>query len=374
MGRISEMSIVKNKAYKFRIYPNEAQKELFAKTFGCKRFVYNKILSDHIAQYEETKKWERITPAKYKGAYPWLKEVDSMALINAQLDCESAFRNFWKNPGTGFPKYKTKRTARQSYTTNVINGNIRLENGKLKLPKAGQVRIKQHRSIPDGYRLKSVTISRDGSGRYYASMLYAYETMTEPVKAERFCGLDYTMHGLYADSEGNRPAYPGYYRETEERLMREQRKLSHMEKDSRNWKKQKKKIAKVYAKTADQRKDFLHKESRRIANAYDCVCIEDLEMQAMSQEMKFGKAVMDNGWGIFTGYLEYKLEEQGKRLIRVDRYYPSSQTCSSCGKKDPVTKDLSVRRWTCPHCKTEHDRDINAAINLRNEGMRMITG
>ena len=147
-----------------------------------------------------------------------------------------------------------------------------------------------------------------------------------------------------------------------------------MEKDSRNWKKQKKKIAKVYAKTADQRKDFLHKESRRIANAYDCVCIEDLDMQAMSQEMKFGKAVMDNGWGIFTGYLEYKLEEQGKRLIRVDRYYPSSQTCSSCGKKDPVTKDLSVRRWTCPHCKTEHDRDINAAINLRNEGMRMITG
>ena len=245
------MGVIKNKAYKFRIYPNEEQEELFAKTFGCKRFVYNRILSDRTAYYEETKKTKRITPARYKEEYPWLKEVDSMALVNAQLDVESAFRNYWKNPETGFPKYKTKRTARQSYTTNLINGNIRLENGQLKLPKAGYVRIRQHRSIPEGYRLKSVTVSRDGSGRYYASMLYAYEAVKEPVIPQSFLGLDYTMHKLYADSEGNRPEYPGYYREAEERLKREQRKLSHMVKDSHNWRKQKKKIAKLFAKTAD---------------------------------------------------------------------------------------------------------------------------
>ena len=368
------MSAVKNKAYRFRIYPNREQEELFARTFGCRRFVYNKILTDRIAYYEETKKTKRITPARYKEEYPWLKEVDSMALINAQLDVESAFRNFRKNPETGFPKYKTKRSARQSYTTNLINGNIRLEDGKLKLPKAGYVRIRQHRSIPEGYRLKSVTVSRDGSGRYYASMLYAYEAVTEAVKPERYLGLDYAMHGLYADSEGNRPGYPGYYREAEERLKREQRKLSHMRKDSRNWKKQRKKIARLFSKTADQRKDFLHKESRRITNAYDCVCIEDLDMKAMSREMNFGKPVTDNGWGMFTGFLKYKLEEQGKNLLRVDRYFPSSQICSCCKEKDPVTKDLSVRRWRCSHCGAEHDRDINAAVNIRNEGMRMITG
>ncbi|MBR3177977.1 MAG: transposase [Clostridia bacterium] len=205
-------------------------------------------------------------------------------------------------------------------------------------------------------------------------MLYAYEAETESVPPQSFLGMDYAMHGLYADSEGNRPVYPGYYREVEEKLKREQRKLSHMVKDSQNWKKQKKKIAKLFAKTADQRKDFLHKESRRITNAYDCVCIEDLDMKAMSQEMNFGKQVMDNGWGMFTDFLKYKLEEQGKRLIRVDRYFPSSQICSCCGEKASVTKDLSVRRWRCSYCEAEHDRDINAAVNIRNEGIRMTSG
>ncbi len=181
------------------------------------------------------------------------------------------------------------------------------------------------------------------------------------------------MHGLYKDSNGDEPDYPRYYRQAEERLVKECRKLSKMQKGSNNRNKQRIKVANLYEKVTNQRRDFLHKQSRQIANAYDCVCIEDLDMKAMAQSLHFGKSVSDNGWGMFTAYLKYKLEEQGKKLVKVDKFFASSQTCNICGNKNSDTKKLSVRAWDCPKCGTHHDRDVNAAINIRNEGMRIAT-
>ena len=180
------------------------------------------------------------------------------------------------------------------------------------------------------------------------------------------------MHDLYKDSNGNISNYPRYYRLAEERLKREQRKFSKMKKGSSNQKKQRIKVARAYEKVASQRKDFLHKQSRKLANEYDCICIEDLNMKEMSQKLRFGKSVHDNGWGMFTEFLKYKLEDQGKKLIKVDKFFASSQLCSVCGYKNTETKNLSLREWKCPKCGTFHDRDKNAAINIRNKGMQMI--
>lgn len=362
-----------NKAYKFRIYPNTEQRTLFAKTFGCVRFIYNRMLSDKIKYYEETKQKLNTTPAQYKKEFDWLKEVDSLALANAQMNLQAAYNSFFKSPKAGFPKFKSKKSNRRSYTTNCVNGNISVENGYIKLPKAGLVKLKQHRNIPSDYKLKSVTVSQTPSGKYYASVLFEYEKQVQEKKPTTFLGLDFSMHGLYMDSNGNEPGYPRYYRQAEMKLVKEQRKLSKMQKGSKNRCKQRIKVAKLHEKAANQRKDFLHKQSRQITNVYDCVCIENLDMKAMAQSLNFGKSVSDNGWGMFVTFLQYKLEELGKQLIRVDRFFASSQICNVCGYKNSETKNLGIRAWDCPACGTHHNRDVNAAINIRNEGMRSVT-
>lgn len=361
-----------NKAYKFRIYPNAEQQIILTKTFGCVRFIYNQMLSDKINHYEETKQKLNNTPAQYKSKFPWLKEVDSLALANAQMNLQTAYNSFFRNPKIGFPKFKSKKSNRRSYTTNCVNGNISIDNGFLKLPKVGLVKLKQHRLILSNYKLKSVTISQTPSGKYYASVLFEYENQIQEQELHDFLGLDFSMHGLYKDSNGNEPAYPRYYRQAEERLKREQRKLSLMQKGSKNRSKQRIKVANLHEKVANQRKDFLHKQSRQIANAYDCVCIENLDMKAMSQSLNFGKSIADDGWGMFVTFLKYKLEETGKRLVKVNKFFASSQICNVCGYKNTATKNLSIRAWDCPECGAHHDRDINAAINIRNEGMRLV--
>lgn len=361
-----------NKAYKFRIYPNSEQQIMLAKTFGCVRFIYNRMLSDKIKYYEETKQKLKNTPAQYKKEFEWLKEVDSLALANAQMNLQTAYNNFFRSPNIGFPKFKSKKSNRRSYTTNCVNRNIKLESGYITLPKVGRMKLKQHRNIPLDYHLKSVTVSQNPSGKYYASILFEYENQVQSREPHSFLGLDYSMHELYKDSNSNEPCYPRYYRKAEKRLKREQRKLSKMQKQSKNRDKQRIKIAKLHEKVANQRKDFLHKQSRQIANAYDCVCIEDLNMRGMSQSFHLGKSVQDNGWGMFITFLKYKLEDIGKQLVKVDKFFASSQTCCVCGYKNVGTKNLAVREWDCPECKTHHDRDINAAINIRNEGMRLV--
>ena len=369
-----------NKAYKFRIYPNAEQRVLFAKTFGCARFVYNHWLDRKIRQYEADKTSVTYTTCakelarlKKTPEFSFLQEVDSVSLQQALRHLDTAFQNFFRQPKTGFPRFKSKKQNKNSYSTVCIKGNIDLANGYIKLPKIGYVKLKQHRLIPNEYKLKSVTISQTPSGKYYASVLFAYEDQIQEKEVQSFLGLDFSMHELYRDSNGNEPAYPRYYRQAEKQLAKEQRKLSLMQKGSNNRNKQRIKVAKLHEKVANQRKDFLHKQSRQITNAYDCVCIENLDMKAMSQSLNFGKSVSDNGWGMFTTFLKYKLEELGKKLVKVDRFFASSQTCSVCGYKKTETKNLAIRTWDCPQCGTHHDRDINAAINIRNEGMRLVT-
>ena len=367
-----------HKTYRFRMYPNDDQKMFFAKTFGCVRWVYNHWLDRKIKQYEEDKSTvtynvcaKEMTELKKTDEYSFLQEADSLSLQQSLRHLDTAFQNFFKQPKTGFPRFKSKKRNKKSYTTVYTKGNISVSNGYLKLPKVGQVKVKQHRDIPSGYILKSVTVSQTPSGKYYASILFEYENQVHKQELHSFLGLDFSMHDLYKDSNGDEPAYPRYYRQAEKKLKREQRKLSLMQKGSKNRDKQRIKVAKLHEKVANQRKDFLHKQSRQITNVYDCVCIEDLDMKAMSQALNFGKSVSDNGWGMFTTFLKYKLEEQGKRLVKVGKFFASSQTCSCCGYVNKETKNLAVRAWDCPQCGVHHDRDMNAAINIRNEGMRI---
>ena len=368
-----------HKAYKFRIYPNDTQEILFARTFGCVRMVYNHWLNQKIKQYKENKTnltytvcAKEMAVMKKTKEYAFLREVDSISLQQSLRHLDTAFQNFFKQPKKGFPKFKSKKHNTKSYSTICINNNITLSNRYLKLPKIGQVKLKLHKPVPKEYKLKSVTISQTPSGKYYASILFEYENQVQQKEMQLFLCLDFSMHELYCDSNGNKPAYPRYYMMTEKKLAQEQRRLSKMQKDSNNRNKQRIKVARLHEKISNQRKDFLHKQSRQIANAYDCVCIEDLNMKAMSQSLNFGKSISDNGWGMFTTFLKYKLEEQGKKLIKVDKFFASSQICSVCGYKNTKTKDLALRDWDCPKCGAHHDRDMNAAINIRNEGIRLV--
>ena len=364
-----------NLAYKFRIYPTKEQETLILKTFGCCRFIYNRMLNDKIQEYEKIGKMKRTTPAMYKGEFPWLKEVDSLALANVQLHLESAYKKFFREPKIGFPKFKSKHSSRQSYTTNMVNGNIFLSKNRLKLPKLGEMKIKVHRDIPEGYVLKSVTISREPTGKYFASILYSYaesesQTIcTNPGNA-KILGIDYAMDGMGVFSDGTRCAYPKYLRRSEEKLVREQRKLSHCRKGSGNYQKQKRKVALCHEKVRNQRKDYHHKLSFKITKEYDVVVVEDLDMKGLSQCLHLGKGVMDNGYGMFRDFLFYKLKEQGKELVKIDRFFPSSKKCSVCGH---VKKELqlSERIYRC-ECGSELDRDVNAAINIREEGRRIL--
>ena len=365
------------RAYRYRICPDREQRRLFAKTFGCCRFLYNRMLSDKISWYGKHKEMLRTTPAQYKNEYKWLKEVDSLALANVQLHLERAYRNFFQKPKTGFPRYKSKRQPRQSYTTNVVNGNIRIEGNRLRLPKAGMVKIVLHRQIPGKAKLKSVTISREASGKYYASILCELpepENQGRGVRAEeaKILGIDYAMQGMGVFSDGSRAEYPGYLRAAQEKLAREQRKLSHCRKGSRNYEKQRRRVALCHEKIRNQRTDYQHKLTRKIADSFDAVAVEDLDMRGLSQCLHLGKGVMDNAYGSFLQKLTYKLEERGGKLIRIDRWYPSSQICSGCGHIHPEAKPLSVREWFCDWFLEDHDRDENAAVNIREEGRRML--
>ncbi len=369
-----------NKAYKYQLYPSKEQEELIKKTFGCVRFVYNKMLADRKDKYEQYKddkealrKLKYTTPASYKSEHAWLKEVDSLALSNAQLNLNTAYSNFFRDISIGFPKFKSKHKDKKSYTTNNQNGTIRIIDDKhIRLPKLKDIRIKLHRQISDAYKIKSATITQTSTGKYYISILVDYEKEIPTVKPEKeaVIGLDYSSKTLYIDSTGKSADYPKYYRKMEEKLKREQRKLSKRTKGGKNREKQRIKVAKLHEKVANQRKDFLHKQSRQIANVYDAVVIEDLNMRGMAQGLRLAKSTNDNGFGMLKSFMEYKLREQGKQLVVIDKWYPSSKMCGHCsGINSELT--LADRTWTCT-CGKVNDRDINAAINIRNEGCRIL--
>lgn len=367
-----------NKAYRYRIYPTAEQEIMFAKTFGCVRFIYNKMLADRLDYYKETGKQLNNTPAQYKAEFSWLKEVDSLALANAQINLNKAYNNFWKNrKHFGKPHFKSKKAGHCSYSTNNQKGTVRIEGAKIKLPKVGMVKICLHRPLMENSTIKTVTVSKTPAGKYFVSILVEYENQILPVIPEKFIGLDYAMNGLYVASDDDAADHPRFLRKAEKRLAKAQRKLSKRQKGSHNREKQRLRVAKLHEKVANQRKDFLHKKSHYLANHYDAVGIEDISVKAMAKHKKggklsLGKSVIDNGWNMFINMLSYKLAWQGKHLIKVSKWFPSSQLCHVCGYKNDETKNLSVRKWDCPVCGSHHERDKNAAINIREEARRII--
>lgn len=364
--------MIKNKAYKFLLLPNVEQREYFSKCFGCVRFVYNQMLADKISYYREFGKTLRNTPAQYKDEFEWLKEIDAYALCNAQLQLQTAYANFFRDKKIGFPKFRSKKSGKNSYTTNNQGENIRIENGCIKLPKIGFVKINQHRTIPDTHRIKSATISLSASGRYFISILteYDWELPVVQLSKDRALGLDYSSPHFYVDSQGASADMPHFYREAEEKLAREQRKMSLMKRGSSNYQKQRKKVAKCHEKVSNCRKDWLHKRSTELAIAWDYVCVEDINLRGMAGSLRLGKSTNDNGFGMFRTLLGYKLAERGKVLVKIDKWFPSSKMCSECGAINSELT-LKTREWIC-ECGAHHDRDLNAAINIRTVGLALV--
>ena len=372
-----------NKAIKYRVYPTTEQKIMFAKTFGCCRKVYNLMLSDKIEGYQSTGKFPTVTPAKYKKDYPYLKEVDSLALANKQLDLQEAFRNRFsksRKSKNGFPKFKSAKHSRKSYTTNNQKGTVAIIGNTIKLPKTGLVKAVIHRQPEADWIVKSATVSQESDGKYYISVLFVYDApvMNYTVDTSNAIGLDYASDGLYTDHNGNKGSNHKFYRESQDKLAKEQRKLSRKagnkkgDTKSNNYIKQLLKVNKIHRHIANQRLDNLHKKSAEIANQYDVVCVENLNMRSMANRgFGNGKATLDNGYGMFISMLEYKLTERGKYLIKVDRWFPSSQICHCCGSMHPEMKDLCIRTMDCD-CGYHIDRDQNAALNILDEGLRLL--
>ena len=361
-----------NIAIKYRIYPSADQQVLLNKTFGCCRKIWNLMLSDKIDHYKATGQALNTTPAAYKSAHPYLKEVDSLALANVQMNLQAAYKKFFKEK-KGFPKFKSAKTSRKSYTTNNQGNTIKLLSNGIRLPKVGIIKAIIHRQPQPDWELKSATISQASDGCYYVSVLFEYDHVITPVSVDpdKAIGLDYKSDGLYMDSNGNVGSNHKFYRESQAKLAKAQRKLSRMTPGSRNFEKQKLRVNKIHCHIANQRLDNLHKLSTEIANQYDVVCVESLDIKAVSNKgFGNGKATMDNGYGIFLTLLQYKLLNRGKYFIKIDKWYPSSQLCSCCGSRQKLK--LTDRVYICPNCGLIIDRDENAAINIKEEGLRLL--
>ena len=369
-----------NKALRVRIYPNKTQQKKIDTTINCCRFVRNHMIERNRKLYERRKEhlnyiaMQNLLPGM-KKYLPWLAEADAKALQYACRQVDNAYQRFFKKQG-GHPKFSSKRDTVQSYT-NTNPNSIRFETGRVKIPCVGWVKAKDNRVLPFGSKICQVIITRD-HGQYFASICYKVDeaVVSKQTDENNVVGLDYKSDGLYVDSNGNHCDMPHYYREAQEMVVKEQRRLSRKvgsckgEKRSGNYIRQQNRLFKKTRHAANQRKDFLHKQSTAIAKMYDAVCVEDLDMKVMANKgFGNGKATLDNGYGMFLTMLEYKLRDRGKQLVKIDKWYPSSQTCSCCGHKQKMP--LYVRTYDCPQCGNRMDRDYNAAVNIRNEGLRI---
>lgn len=375
------MDIKVLKSYKFRIYPNQEQTTLIQKTFGCCRFVYNQILSYRKLIFERDKKsMGKFECKKYmtrilKDKFDWLKEVDKFSLENAVFDMDSAYQKFFKEHA-GYPKFKSKHDNYKSYTTDcsyhknqVPNIEICFKDRKIKLPKLKWIKAKITRTF-DG-KIKSATVSQTPSGKYFVSILVE-EEQRELTKLEKSIGIDLGIKDLLITSDGEKFDNLKLIKKYEDKLTKEQRKLAHKQKGSKNREKQRIRVAKIHEKIANARNDYLHKISHKLISENQVIVSEDLSVSNMVKNHKLAKAISDCGWYELTRQLQYKSEWYGRNYIKIGRFVPSSQTCHVCGYQNKETRGLSVRKWTCPQCGTEHDRDINAAINILHEGLKQI--
>ena len=350
------------KAYKYRIYPDAEQMQFFAKCFGCVRFVYNRMLSDRIEHYNLTGKSLNNTPAQYKSEFTWLKEVDSLALANAQMNLNTAYRNFFRDKSNGFPKFKSKKNNNFSYTTNNQKGTVYVENGYIKLPKLkSPVKIRQHRSFEGG--IKSCTISKAPSGKYHISILVETEIQKLP-ESDMRVGIDVGIKDFAVLSNGESYKNPKHLRKSEKRLAKLQRDLSRKQIGSSNRNKARIKVAKLHEKIANQRMDFLHKNSTEIIRKNQAIVIEDLKVKNLMKNHNLAKSIAEVSWSRFREMLDYKSRWYGRELIIAPPDYPSSQLCSDCGNRSSQTKDLACRVYICPECGLEIDRDYNSSLNL----------
>lgn len=367
--------IKKNKAFKFLLKPTKEQAIFFDKTFGCCRLVYNAMLADRINSYKKTGKTSSRTPAEIKKEFPFLREVDSFALASEWINLNKAYGNFFRDKKRGFPKFKTKKNDRKSYTVFNQVDRIKFTGKYIKLPKIKLVRCRQYRQIPEDWKIKSATISQSSNGKYYVSILCEY-FIEEPKKIvpniNNSIGIDYMSNGLGMTSNGEILSQHRYFRESQSKLAKEQRKLSSKKKGSKNFYKQKQKVNKVHEHIRNQRFDRSHKLSRMLVDKYDLIAFEGINLQNIAQGFKLGKSTYDNGFGMFRSFTKYKAEDAGKIYVELDKFTPTSIVCSTCGAyhKD-IVNSLAVRKWTCPDCGATHDRDINAARNILKEGFKI---